>query len=127
VAEGRQSDVSQARHITLAYPRRRNDPLRHNFLHNEGVAGVVKFFASGVEGFAHDAGDVVCKIGSWTHERKNRSHAIVPLPIVAQYSSCSIFAHFTGNVQQRRVCHVAHNGESHGTPKGIFQPLGIMG
>lgn len=45
--EGRQSDVSQARHIALAGTRGGNDPLRHDLLHDGQLAGVVKFFASG--------------------------------------------------------------------------------
>jgi hypothetical protein len=62
VAESRQSDVSQTCHIALAFARGGNDPLRDNLLHDSWLAGVVKLFASGVESFAHDAGNVVGKV-----------------------------------------------------------------
>jgi hypothetical protein len=79
-AERRQSDVSQARHITLACPRGSNDPLRDNFLHNGGLAGVVKLFASGVESFAHDAGDVIESLiaDARTEESKPRDSPLTP-------------------------------------------------
>ena len=62
VAESRQSDVSQTPHIALAGTRGGNDPLRDNLSHDCWLAGVEKFFASGVESFAHDAGNVVGEV-----------------------------------------------------------------
>jgi hypothetical protein len=63
--ERRQRGIAQADQITLSRARRIDDPLGHDLLNDQGLPGIVKFFACCIEGRTHDAVRGIVKDDFW--------------------------------------------------------------